>query len=265
MVEAQFDLDRQIDQELLASLRHQATRDLAKLQREIEALNRGIRLATEGTIELPEVVIPEPEIDPALHGMPIISSAWPWVEQTKALIARKAYDAEAGMSRPAMLDLFGACGVVLPVPDARIVRPRGSPVPRSKVDPARIRASLLADNAGVYGVGLTAGDRMVCGDTYGQPKPDIRPYAICLRRFDLAPRPSLRPALHAIPPGRMWRHTAEYELADQLLTAMLARAGFPREQGHGRGKWWSHDKGEQNATGASITRANYAPMRSSTL
>ena len=94
MVEAQFDLDRQIDQELLANLRHQANQNLAKLQREIEALNRGIRLATEGTIELPEVVIPEPEIDPSLHGKPIVSSAWPWVEQTKALIARKAYGAE---------------------------------------------------------------------------------------------------------------------------------------------------------------------------
>ena len=149
------------------------------------------------------------------------------------------------MRQPAVPDLFSACGVPLPVPDTRIVRPRGAPVPWSKVDPTEIRASLLADNAGVYGVGLTAGDRVVCRDTHSDPDPEIHSYAICLRRFDLVPARS--PALQTIPPGRMWRDTAEYGLADQLLTAMLARAGFPREQGHGRGEWWSHDKGEQDS------------------
>ena len=94
--EAQGRLNEQIDQDLLVDLRRQAEQKLAALQREIDDLNRNLRLATEDEIYLPKVSIPEPKIDPNLHGKPLVSSAWLWADQTRALIAKKAYSEAPG-------------------------------------------------------------------------------------------------------------------------------------------------------------------------
>ena len=50
-----------------------------------------------------------------------------------------------------------------------VVRPREVVAFKSEADPARIRASLLADDQGVFGLGLTVDDRLVGIDGYGFP------------------------------------------------------------------------------------------------
>ena len=61
------------------------------MRTEIEAINRELRMATDGEFELPPIDIPEPEIDATLYGKPLASSAWPWSDQTRALKSRKGY------------------------------------------------------------------------------------------------------------------------------------------------------------------------------
>jgi hypothetical protein len=39
--------------------------------------------------------LPEPEIAVEPDGLPLIDSAWSWAEQSRRLIASKAYDGEA--------------------------------------------------------------------------------------------------------------------------------------------------------------------------
>ena len=104
-----------------------------------------------------------------------------------------------------------------------IVVPRGPPALLDEIDPATVRASLLADDKGVFGVGLTVGDAVV--GRGGRRKDEPHVYAIFLRHLETPLHQLTRPVLQAIPRGRRWRTTAEYELADVLLTCMLARAG----------------------------------------
>jgi hypothetical protein len=50
-----------------------------------------------GTWLLPRgPVLPEPEIAVEPDGLPLIDSAWSWAEQSRRLIASKAYDGGAG-------------------------------------------------------------------------------------------------------------------------------------------------------------------------
>ena len=87
---AQAALDQQIDGDLLASLRAQAIEKLAGIQAEIDAINETLRAATSTLgIELPAPFEPEPELPDLDQGKPLVSSRWPWREQTRALIARK--------------------------------------------------------------------------------------------------------------------------------------------------------------------------------
>jgi hypothetical protein len=93
---AQRALERQIDDSALATVREQAAARLEELEAAIDSINQRLRMTTDGVVELPAVVIPEPEIDKELARLAsLISSDWPWAEATRALIARKAYgDAE---------------------------------------------------------------------------------------------------------------------------------------------------------------------------
>ena len=87
---AQDALDQQIDGDLLASLRAQAIEKLAGIQAEIDAINETLRAATSTLgIELPAPFEPEPELPDLDQGKPLVSTRWPWHEQTRALIARK--------------------------------------------------------------------------------------------------------------------------------------------------------------------------------
>jgi hypothetical protein len=59
---------------------------------EVDAINDQLRSATDTLgIALPLPEAPEPELPEGVKGLPIIDSAWSWVEQTKALKRRKSY------------------------------------------------------------------------------------------------------------------------------------------------------------------------------
>jgi hypothetical protein len=84
-------LAEQIDDAALEQIKARAEAKLAEMRTEIEAINRELRMATDGEFELPPIDIPEPEIDATLYGKPLASSAWPWSDQTRALKSRKGY------------------------------------------------------------------------------------------------------------------------------------------------------------------------------
>jgi hypothetical protein len=87
---AQAALDEQVNDEKLADLREQATEKLAGVQDQIEALNEAMRAEADG-FDLPEVVIPGPEPYGKPFPRPLVSSAWNFADQRKALIASKSY------------------------------------------------------------------------------------------------------------------------------------------------------------------------------
>jgi hypothetical protein len=88
--DAQAHLDQLIDTDLLAQLRDQALDKLAGIQAEIDAINETLRAETSTLgIHLPVPIPPEPELPDRDQGKPLVSSRWPWHEQTRALIARK--------------------------------------------------------------------------------------------------------------------------------------------------------------------------------
>jgi hypothetical protein len=88
---AQFVLDSHTDTEFLDAIRATAAEKLAELDAEIEALNESLTQAVPDGVDLPEIVIPEPEVNEELYPLPLVSSSWPWADQTRALIERKRY------------------------------------------------------------------------------------------------------------------------------------------------------------------------------
>ena len=56
------------------------------------SINSQLRMAVDEIVELPEAIVPQPEVDEKLSRQaPLISSSWSWVRATRALNARKAY------------------------------------------------------------------------------------------------------------------------------------------------------------------------------
>jgi hypothetical protein len=93
LAEAQAALEDEIDADLIAALYAEAEGKLAGVREEIERINEQLRASTENMgVELPPPPEPpEPQLNEGGALPPLISSAWPWVEQTRALIARKRY------------------------------------------------------------------------------------------------------------------------------------------------------------------------------
>ena len=68
---------------------------LETVREQIEALQEQIRI-DPGDYELPpRPPMPEPEIAVEPDGLPLVDSAWAWAEQSRRLIASKAYDGAA--------------------------------------------------------------------------------------------------------------------------------------------------------------------------
>jgi hypothetical protein len=82
----------QIDAEHLAALREEAGEKLAELKDAIDSINEQLRLVGDH-FTLPEIEVPEPEIDDDAARQALVSFDDDWVEATRALIARKAYEA----------------------------------------------------------------------------------------------------------------------------------------------------------------------------
>ncbi len=89
---AQIVLTDQIGEDQLANLRAEAEAKLAELAAQVEALNDALRVEEVEGIELPEIPdIPEAAVD-GIHGKPLIDSRWDWADQSRRLIAHKAYE-----------------------------------------------------------------------------------------------------------------------------------------------------------------------------
>ncbi len=88
--EAQVRLDEQLDPAELDRITKDAATKLEQLEAEINALNDALAIDI-GEIDLPEIVIPQPELNGHANGEPLVDSRWPWVEQTTRLKASKDY------------------------------------------------------------------------------------------------------------------------------------------------------------------------------
>ena len=98
--EAQKLIDAQVDMTALRGLRKAAQAKIVRFAKAIDALNVRVQEATEAAdIELPPLVVPDAVVDLEAHGKPLVSSAWPWVEQTEALRNHKSYYSGNGDAR----------------------------------------------------------------------------------------------------------------------------------------------------------------------
>ena len=91
LAEAQARLDAAMDPALREQLVAGWTESLASVREQIDAIDDAVRTEVPD-IELPEIVIPEPEVTAGINGLPLIDSDWDWESQTRALIAHKAYE-----------------------------------------------------------------------------------------------------------------------------------------------------------------------------
>lgn len=89
--EAQLRLNAAIDPDLRSRVHAEAREKLEAMRAELDALNEALAVDTTG-IDLPGMVIPDPEYDEAEHGMPLFDSRESYVEQTRRLRAVKAYE-----------------------------------------------------------------------------------------------------------------------------------------------------------------------------
>jgi hypothetical protein len=84
-------VDQQTDQEHLDRLAAQANEALDTVREQLRQLNEQVRIHPSD-YELPDPPdVPEPQIAVEPDGAPLIDSAWSWAEQSRRLIASKAY------------------------------------------------------------------------------------------------------------------------------------------------------------------------------
>ena len=88
--EAQCRLDKQLDRAEIERIQAEAAGKLEELREEIDAINQALHVDIDD-LDLPKPVVPEPEIDEADHGLPLVDSTWEWAEQTASLKASKTY------------------------------------------------------------------------------------------------------------------------------------------------------------------------------
>ena len=92
--QAKEELEEQLGSDALDAIRERAAEKLDEIRAESLQSTTSSTCISEGIVQLPEAVV-EPEIDDEKLGRqaPLISSEWPWAEGTRALKARKAYEA----------------------------------------------------------------------------------------------------------------------------------------------------------------------------
>jgi hypothetical protein len=88
---AKESLRAQIDQERLEALRAEGADRLAELDEAIADINERPQLAAADHFRLPEIVVPQPEVDEDAERRALVSFDDDWVAATRALIARKQY------------------------------------------------------------------------------------------------------------------------------------------------------------------------------
>jgi len=88
--EAQAAIDAQLNPEIMAAVRTQAETKLSELRSVIDDLNEQLNIATDD-FTLPEIEVPEPEIDETIERLALVSFDDDFVTATRALIERKRY------------------------------------------------------------------------------------------------------------------------------------------------------------------------------
>jgi hypothetical protein len=91
--QAEEALTAHIDQARLETLRREAAERLAEMQDAIDSINERLRLAADD-FALPDFEVPEPEVDEEASRQALVSLDDNWIEATRALIRRKAYEAD---------------------------------------------------------------------------------------------------------------------------------------------------------------------------
>jgi hypothetical protein len=92
---AEDSLREQIDQEHLEAVRAEAADRLAELDETIRNINEQLQLAADD-FDLPEIEVPQPEVDGDAARQGLVSFDDDWVAATRALIARKQYGIGGG-------------------------------------------------------------------------------------------------------------------------------------------------------------------------
>jgi hypothetical protein len=87
-------LQSQIDQEALERVRTEASTKLSELRTTIDDINERLNLSAAGFI-LPEIEVPEPELDEGAERQALVSLDDDWVAATRAMIAHKQYGNDA--------------------------------------------------------------------------------------------------------------------------------------------------------------------------
>jgi hypothetical protein len=80
----------QLGADRLAAIREQATAQLAAIREQVDALREAMQIDV-GDLELPEPVVPEPDMDGRVYPLPLLDSGWSFAEGCRRLIASKAY------------------------------------------------------------------------------------------------------------------------------------------------------------------------------
>jgi hypothetical protein len=90
LAEAQAAIDAQVDPEVLAALRAEATEQLSQLESAIADINERLHLAAN-RFTLPVIDVPGPVVDEDTARQALVSFDDDWMTATRALIARKQY------------------------------------------------------------------------------------------------------------------------------------------------------------------------------
>jgi hypothetical protein len=96
--QAQAAIDEQVDPEILAALRTEASERLTELASVIANINERLRLAGD-SFRLPVIEIPQPELDEAAPRHALVNAGDNWITATRALKAHKAYGNGGGNGR----------------------------------------------------------------------------------------------------------------------------------------------------------------------
>jgi hypothetical protein len=88
-------VDEQTDQDHLDAIAEQTNEALAAVRGQIRQLEEQIRIDPHDYALPGRPALPKPESAVEPDGLPLIDSAWSWAEQSRRLIASKAYDGEA--------------------------------------------------------------------------------------------------------------------------------------------------------------------------
>jgi hypothetical protein len=91
--EVQDTLDGAVDNDLLRRLHDEAESKLEGVRADLDRINEQLRSATEVVgIDLPAPPAPpKPQLLKGAKGLPLLSTDWSWIEQTRALKQRKSY------------------------------------------------------------------------------------------------------------------------------------------------------------------------------